>query len=153
DDFIAGFDEIDGEAFHAGHAGAAYGERERVLRAKDLTECLASLVHDGEVLGIEMAEGRRAERAEDALGDGAGAGSEEGAFGGEVDVRCAHEFESYQGYCNRRRRGRTMLFRSCRGARGRLVWRMRVLIVGCGYVGVPLGAALVKLGHEVYGVR
>jgi nucleoside-diphosphate-sugar epimerase len=30
---------------------------------------------------------------------------------------------------------------------------MRVLIVGCGYVGVPLGAALVKLGHEVFGVR
>jgi nucleoside-diphosphate-sugar epimerase len=30
---------------------------------------------------------------------------------------------------------------------------MRVLIVGCGYVGVPLGGALVKLGHEVFGVR
>lgn len=30
---------------------------------------------------------------------------------------------------------------------------MRVLIVGCGYVGVPLGAELVKLGHEVFGLR
>ena len=30
---------------------------------------------------------------------------------------------------------------------------MRVLIVGCGYVGVPLGAALAALGHEVYGLR
>ena len=30
---------------------------------------------------------------------------------------------------------------------------MRVLIVGCGYVGVPLGAEMVRLGHEVYGVR
>ncbi len=30
---------------------------------------------------------------------------------------------------------------------------MRVLIVGCGYVGLPLGAELVKQGHEVYGVR
>ena len=30
---------------------------------------------------------------------------------------------------------------------------MRVLIVGCGYVGVPLGAELVKQGHEVFGVR
>ncbi len=30
---------------------------------------------------------------------------------------------------------------------------MRVLIVGCGYVGVPLGAELVKLGHEVHGLR
>ena len=30
---------------------------------------------------------------------------------------------------------------------------MRVLIVGCGYVGLPLGAELVKQGHEVIGVR
>jgi nucleoside-diphosphate-sugar epimerase len=30
---------------------------------------------------------------------------------------------------------------------------MRVLIVGCGYVGLPLGAELAKQGHEVYGVR
>lgn len=30
---------------------------------------------------------------------------------------------------------------------------MRVLIVGCGYVGVPLGAALAIRGHEVFGLR
>jgi nucleoside-diphosphate-sugar epimerase len=30
---------------------------------------------------------------------------------------------------------------------------MRVLIVGCGYIGVPLGAELVRLGHEVFGLR
>jgi nucleoside-diphosphate-sugar epimerase len=30
---------------------------------------------------------------------------------------------------------------------------MRVLIVGCGYVGVPLGSELVRLGHEVFGLR
>lgn len=30
---------------------------------------------------------------------------------------------------------------------------MRVLILGCGYVGLPLGAELVRLGHEVCGVR
>jgi nucleoside-diphosphate-sugar epimerase len=30
---------------------------------------------------------------------------------------------------------------------------MRVLIVGCGYVGLPLGAELVRQGHEVVGVR
>ena len=30
---------------------------------------------------------------------------------------------------------------------------MRVLIVGCGYVGLPLGAELVKPGHSVFGVR
>jgi nucleoside-diphosphate-sugar epimerase len=30
---------------------------------------------------------------------------------------------------------------------------MRVLIIGCGYVGVPLGTELVRLGHEVFGLR
>ena len=30
---------------------------------------------------------------------------------------------------------------------------MRVVIVGCGYVGLPLGADLVKQGHEVFGLR
>jgi nucleoside-diphosphate-sugar epimerase len=30
---------------------------------------------------------------------------------------------------------------------------MRVLIVGCGYVGLPLGAELVRQGHEVLGIR
>jgi nucleoside-diphosphate-sugar epimerase len=30
---------------------------------------------------------------------------------------------------------------------------MRVLIVGCGYVGLPLGAELVRQGHEDFGLR
>jgi nucleoside-diphosphate-sugar epimerase len=30
---------------------------------------------------------------------------------------------------------------------------MRVLIVGCGYVGLPLGSELVRQGHEVFGLR
>jgi nucleoside-diphosphate-sugar epimerase len=30
---------------------------------------------------------------------------------------------------------------------------MRVLIIGCGYVGLPLGTELVRLGHEVLGLR
>ena len=30
---------------------------------------------------------------------------------------------------------------------------MRVLIVGCGYVGQPLGAELARQGHEVFGLR
>ena len=29
----------------------------------------------------------------------------------------------------------------------------RVLIIGCGYVGLPLGAELVRQGHEVFGLR
>lgn len=31
--------------------------------------------------------------------------------------------------------------------------KQRVLIVGCGYVGLPLGAALIRQGHEVFGLR
>jgi nucleoside-diphosphate-sugar epimerase len=34
-----------------------------------------------------------------------------------------------------------------------MVNRMRVLIVGCGYVGLPLGIELIRLGHEVFGLR
>jgi nucleoside-diphosphate-sugar epimerase len=30
---------------------------------------------------------------------------------------------------------------------------MRVLIVGCGYVGLPLGMELIRQGHEVFGLR
>jgi nucleoside-diphosphate-sugar epimerase len=30
---------------------------------------------------------------------------------------------------------------------------MRVLIIGCGYVGLPLGADLARQGHEVFGLR
>src|ERR1017187_1179741 len=30
---------------------------------------------------------------------------------------------------------------------------MNCLIVGCGYVGLPLGAELVRNGHEVFGLR
>jgi nucleoside-diphosphate-sugar epimerase len=29
---------------------------------------------------------------------------------------------------------------------------MRVLIIGCGYVGLPLGAEMARLGHEVFGL-
>ena len=37
--------------------------------------------------------------------------------------------------------------------RASIIFEMRVLIVGCGYVGLPLGAELVRLGHEVHGLR
>jgi ketopantoate reductase len=30
---------------------------------------------------------------------------------------------------------------------------MKCLIVGCGYVGLPLGVELVRQGHEVFGLR
>lgn len=37
--------------------------------------------------------------------------------------------------------------------RSRYTTEMRVLIVGCGYVGCSVGAELVRLGHQVYGLR
>ena len=30
---------------------------------------------------------------------------------------------------------------------------MHCLIIGCGYVGLPLGVELVRQGHEVFGLR
>lgn len=41
----------------------------------------------------------------------------------------------------------------CGAAPLRLTPVMRALIVGCGYVGLPLGAELAKQGHEVFGLR
>src|SRR5207249_1768489 len=35
----------------------------------------------------------------------------------------------------------------------RVLWLMRVLIIGCGYVVLPLGAELVRAGHDVFGIR
>src|SRR5215510_14270951 len=35
----------------------------------------------------------------------------------------------------------------------KLTSNMRVLILGCGYVGLPLGRILAQQGHEVFGVR
>ena len=37
--------------------------------------------------------------------------------------------------------------------RPRLTPTVRVLIIGCGYVGLPLGAELARRGHEVFGLR
>ncbi|PYK96401.1 MAG: hypothetical protein DME19_19820, partial [Verrucomicrobia bacterium] len=44
-------------------------------------------------------------------------------------------------------------FVTCGQGSARYTSSMRALILGCGYVGVPLGAELVKQGHEVFGVR
>ena len=82
DDFVARLDQVGGDALHARHAGAADGEGERVLRAEDLAQQLAGLVHDGDILRVEMADGRRRQRAQNALGHGAGAGAKQDAFGG-----------------------------------------------------------------------
>lgn len=46
-----------------------------------------------------------------------------------------------------------LALRLCLSASLRLTPDMRVLIVGCGYVGLPLGAELARQGHEVFGLR
>ena len=47
-----------------------------------------------------------------------------------------------------------VLFLLCRAANyPDICWKMRVLIIGCGYAGVPLGKELASRGHEVYGLR
>src|SRR5262245_36517992 len=40
-----------------------------------------------------------------------------------------------------------------RGSGFRLTLAMRALVVGCGYVGLPLATELARLGHEVFGLR
>src|ERR1035438_2026956 len=82
DDFIARLDQVAGDAFHAGHAGAANGEGERVFGAEDLAQQFAGLVHDGDILGVKVADRGRGHSAQDALGDRTWAGSHEDAFGG-----------------------------------------------------------------------
>ena len=82
DDFVARLDEVGSEALHAGHAGAAEGEGERVLRAEDLAQQLAGLVQDSEVLRVEVAEGRRHKGAQHTLRNWAGPSAKQNAFGG-----------------------------------------------------------------------
>ena len=78
DDLVARLDQVGGDAFHARHAGAADGEGERVLRAEDLAQQLAGLVHDGDILRIKVADGRRGQGAQHALGNRAWAGAQAG---------------------------------------------------------------------------
>ncbi len=95
DGFVAGLEEVRGDAFHAGHAGAADGEGEGVLRAEDLAEHGAGFVHDLEVLRIEMAERGRAQCAQDAMWHGAGARTHEDAFGG-IGLRCGGHVKMWE---------------------------------------------------------
>ena len=39
------------------------------------------------------------------------------------------------------------------GGFGWFTVRVRVLVIGCGYVGLPLGLELVREGHSVFGIR
>jgi len=49
--------------------------------------------------------------------------------------------------------GQPIIFRLAVYGRADTLAPMRVLILGCGYVGLPLGTELAKQGHEVFGVR
>ena len=78
--FIAWLQQVHHARLHARAAGAADGHGEFVLRAEDLAQKIAHLVHDFQILGIEMAESRRGERAEDSFRHLARPGAHEDAF-------------------------------------------------------------------------
>ena len=80
DHLVARLDEIDRAAFHAGHARAADGKREPVFRAHHLAEHRARVIHDREILRIEMPQRGRRHRAKHALRHRARTGPEEDAF-------------------------------------------------------------------------
>ena len=75
-------DAVHRHALHAGHPGSAHGESQRIRGPEYLAQLGADLVHDLEVLGVQMPERGRAEGAQDALGDGTRAGSEQETFVG-----------------------------------------------------------------------
>ena len=83
DDFVARLDEIGGDTFHPRHAGAADGKSQRVFRLENFAQPRARLIHDREILRIQMPERGRGEGAQHALRNGAGAGAKEDAFGGK----------------------------------------------------------------------
>src|SRR5688572_26630083 len=49
DNFITWLDQVDGAAFHTGHAGATDRECERVFRLHHFTEHRTGVVHDRQV--------------------------------------------------------------------------------------------------------
>ena len=79
EDFVARLDQIGGQALHARHAGAAEREGERVLGAEHLPQQFAGLVQDGEILRVEVAEGRRGEGAQRPVA-GPGWGRRQGGY-------------------------------------------------------------------------
>ena len=94
---VAGLDEVDRAALHPGHAGAAHGKRQRVLRLEDLAEHRAGVVHEREVLRIEVPERGGAERAEHAVRDGAGTGTGQDALSRLGGRQCGGHENGRQG--------------------------------------------------------
>jgi hypothetical protein len=86
DGFIATFQEIGGDALHASHAGAADGEGEGVFGLKNLPQHLAHLVHDGDVLRVEVPQGWGSQGTENPGGNWARSGAEQDAFCGMLGV-------------------------------------------------------------------
>ena len=74
DDLVAGLDQVHGDAFHSRHAGTAHGKGQRIFRLENLAQHFAGLVHDGQILRIEMTESGRRERAQHARETGLGPG-------------------------------------------------------------------------------
>ena len=95
---VARLDEIDDRRFHAGRAGAAHRERHPVLRAEQLAQAALQLVHDLQVVRIEVPDRRPRQRGEHARVDVARAGAEQRADGrierGEVRAWCTNVMKS-----------------------------------------------------------
>jgi len=82
DDLVARLNQVHGEALHAGHTRAGNREGKLILGAKNLPQQLAGLVHDGDILRVQVAQGRRPQRAQNTKGHGTGARPQEKTFGG-----------------------------------------------------------------------
>ncbi len=78
---IARLDQIGDAGLHPCAAGARHGEGELVGGPEDVLEHAPGVIHDGQVLGIEVAEGGFGQSGKDAGADIARAGAHEDAFG------------------------------------------------------------------------
>ena len=58
---VAGLEQVDEAGLHAGRAGAAHREGQRVVGAEDGAQARHRLVHDREELGVHVPEQRTAE--------------------------------------------------------------------------------------------
>ena len=83
DDFIPRFDEVYGETFHSGHTGAADRKGQSVLCPEHLPQHLTGLIHDSEILWIEVAQRGSSEGAQYALRHRAGTRAKKDSFGRE----------------------------------------------------------------------
>ncbi len=72
DHLVAGLDQIANTCLHAGTTRAGDGHGHLVIRLKNLPQHLSRLIHDVQVLGIQMTDRGRSQRLQHAGGNIAG---------------------------------------------------------------------------------